>query len=122
MAVDESILRMNALAKLAVRRQAAVGRETLKTYIADEALSLVPLRLFERVCDEIGRSERQEGEPAMPSLGTILGRCRTIQRHEQNEAESRRLLAPPAGEFVSAEKLAEFKAKVRAAVERRRMR
>jgi hypothetical protein len=67
-----------ALARIAMFRQAEVTASTLDLYsarLAEEALEVADIV---EACGRIERAERTDGETAFPSLGMILRVCREV--------------------------------------------
>lgn len=84
-----------ALGKMAIRRQAQIGEAEFAVYSED--LMSYELDDIAGVLDELGKSVREEGETAFPSIGTILKKVRRIvamrkqdeqRRKEKDEQES----------------------------------
>jgi len=86
-----------ALARMAMLRQADPSELMLDLYAAELATEGIDLELVIDACEQLGRAERAEFEPAFPTLGTLLRECHAAEyrRHRRRQL-ALAAQAPPA--------------------------
>lgn len=76
-----------ALGRMAVLRQADASEAMLDLYSAELAAEGLDPELVVDACEQLGRAERAEFEPAFPTLGTLLRECHAAEyrRHRRRQ-------------------------------------
>jgi hypothetical protein len=85
--------KMQALARLAVRRQAQVDDAVYLVYLED--LEPFPVAVVERACHAIGTAERVEFETAFPPVGNLLAECKRAAHQIETERIKALVAAAP---------------------------
>ena len=82
---NDNAVKMRALTRLAIARQAQLGDEDFQVYL--EGLHTQPTSLVTVACDRLSVRPRKDFEPPYPTLGTILWECRAILADAQRAKE-----------------------------------
>lgn len=109
--------KVQALIKLGIARQSPQDDASQIVYV--EGLESVPSDIVERACSQLAREPKNDYEPAFPSLGALIQRCREVRDHD-DMASAPKQLREARPEPLSKEEAKAWVEKLKAEVQRRR--
>lgn len=99
--MTENQRKIVALVKLGIARQSPLEEAGQQVYL--EQLASVPSDILERACVELARIPRDDYEPAFPSLGIVIERCRMVRDHDAAMAAPKQLYQSQPKDWTKAE-------------------